>query len=186
MKTKISVGKMDVALSAEEQLYVRSNVFFKHPRYRLVVPQKRRTPFSRIKAGLMVLREVQGETFIMTPPEDAFSRRDCFGSGGTVCGGSALGIRILPILLSCEIMEAFVFHYFEEEDNYGNYDRTKELLEHYSDRLRGKDRDYFHRLRNARNTIAHGGCRSSKGGIPQETNLPGQFNSYHAFLRRIF
>ena len=83
-------------------------------------------------------------------------------------------------------MEAFVFHYFEEKDNYGNYDRTKELLERYSDRLRGKDRDYFHRLRNARNAIAHGGCRSSKGGIPQETNLPGQFDSYHTFLQRIF
>jgi CRISPR-associated Csx2 family protein len=82
-------------------------------------------------------------------------------------------------------MEAFVFSYFED-NGYGDYERTKELLGEFSNTLTKRDRNHFHQLRNARNTIAHGGCRSAKGGIPQETNLPGQFKTYRDFLKRIF
>jgi len=83
-------------------------------------------------------------------------------------------------------LEAFVFHYYKN-DQYGDYEVTKNLLKNFSNLLKEKhDRNLFYRLRNTRNAIAHGGCRSTKGGIPQETNLPSQFKSYRSFCELIF
>ena len=82
-------------------------------------------------------------------------------------------------------LEAFVFFKYKDPD-YGNYDRTKELTKTFSHGLDRRDKDPFHKLRNTRNTIAHGGCKSTQGGLPQEGNLPNQFRTYQGFLKRIF
>jgi CRISPR-associated DxTHG motif protein len=82
-------------------------------------------------------------------------------------------------------LEAYLFHFYED-NRYGDYEATKELLQQFGSTLARRDREYFHRLRSARNAIAHGGARSTRGGLPQEGNLPGQFSAYRDFLKRIY
>ncbi len=82
-------------------------------------------------------------------------------------------------------LEAYVFDSYGEA-GYGNYEITKELTSEFGKSLSQKNRVHFHRLRDTRNAIAHGGGASGKGGKPQEGNLPTQYKTYAAFLKRIF
>jgi hypothetical protein len=51
--------------------------------------------------------------------------------------------------------------------------------------LTPKDKEKLRALNNTRNTIAHGGSRSTHGGKPQSQNLPSQYNSYSEMLLRL-
>lgn len=82
-------------------------------------------------------------------------------------------------------LEAFVFFHYDEQQ-YGDYEITKRLCSEYSNELPRDDRGKFHRLRNARNAIAHGGAYSKSGGAPQMQNLPTQYQSYAQWLQRIY
>jgi hypothetical protein len=51
--------------------------------------------------------------------------------------------------------------------------------------LNYKEKEKLRALSRTRNTIAHGGSRSTNGGKPQAQNLPSQYKTYRETLIRI-
>jgi len=84
--------------------------------------------------------------------------------------------------------EAFTFEYYDEpEDYYGDYEKTKDLSSGFltNKSLTWKDKEKIKALARTRNTIAHGGSRSTNGGKPQAQNLPSQYKNYRETLIRV-
>ena len=95
------------------------------------------------------------------------------------------GQAIIALQLS---LESFVIEYYDQPSALGYYDTTKTLMNDFF-KLPGLLADEKKKLRalnNTRNSIAHGGARSTHGGKPQAQNLPNQYESYKSLLIRIF
>lgn len=93
------------------------------------------------------------------------------------------GNAMIALMIS---FEAWVMR--DDPDGYTDWEKTNKKVKKYiskQNRDRGLQR-ILNKLKDVRNSVAHGGTRSRTGGLPQPDNLRSQFDSYKKSVSKVF